>query len=246
MTKRIEDELRELLGTSAEGFDMDGAIPPRVRKRGRARAFRALSAVVAVAVLGGALSVVTLRGHPAGSTGTTNRATGGTGVRLLSYDGDPSSPPDATALQEQAQCMRDHGFDVPFPVETGIGREIVPPAGSIDRSSPAWQEAEFVTCSLFKFMSGPPPAARVFTAPLPLDIQAFLDCMKGQGFDLPDPVQEAEGMYRIDLSGTSIDTSSDAWNRALFLTCAPPEPSGPSGPSGGPSGPSGGPSGPSA
>src|SRR6266571_1918707 len=221
MTKRIEDELRELLGTSAEGFDMDGALPPRVRKRARARAVRALSAVVVVAVLGGALSVVTLRGHPAGSGSTAGETTGVTGVRLLSYD-DQS----------------------PDPVQTGRGWELQLPA-SIDPNSLAFREAEFVTCALSKFGGWRTPGVLVFGAHTLADVQAFLDCMQGQGFDLPEPTQDANGTYRIDLSGTSIDTSSDAWNRALLITCAPPAPVGPSGPSGGPSGPSGGPSGPS-
>ena len=238
MTKRIEDELRELLGTSAEGFDMDGALPPRVRKRARARAVRALSAVVVVAVLGGALSVVTLRGHPAGSGSTAGETTGVTGVRLLSYD-DQSPYPDGTALEEHVQCMRDQGFDIPDPVQTGRGWELQLPA-SIDPNSLAFREAEFVTCALSKFGGWRTPGVLVFGAHTLADVQAFLDCMQGQGFDLPEPTQDANGTYRIDLSGTSIDTSSDAWNRALLITCAPPAPVGPSGPSGGPSGPSGG------
>jgi hypothetical protein len=234
MTKRIEDEIREQFQLDAEGFEMDGTLPPRVRRRARTRAMRTLSAVVVVSLAGGALSVVTLRGHPSGPA----RSPAAPAVRLLDYTGDPTDA-DGSALEQHAQCMRDQGFDVPNPVRTDTGWEVTLPP-SIDRSSPAWQEAEFVTCALSKFLSGPPPANLVFAAPTPTDVQAFLDCMRGQGFDLPEPTQDADGAYRIDLSTTSIDTSSDAWNRALLITCAPPVPVGPSGPSGGPSGPSGG------
>jgi hypothetical protein len=77
-------------------------------------------------------------------------------------------------------------------------------------------------------------------------IAVFVTCMQAQGFELPDPAQGTGGSYRFDIP-SAIDTSSDAWNQALFVTCALPDPwpsgpppSGPIGPSGGPSGPLGG------
>src|SRR6266511_253028 len=233
MTTKIEDELRQLFGTSAEGFEMDGALPPRVRRRARARAVRALSAVVAVAIVGGVVSVATLRGN---SPAPTARSAAVPRVRLMDYFHDSTGAdngPDASALSQHAQCMRDQGFDVPDPVRTGDGWQIEIPQD--ESSSPAWREAEFVTCAMSKFMAWPAPGNLRLEAPTSADVGAFVDCMRAQGFDLPDPTQTADGTYTIDLSTVSFDPASDDWNRVL-LTCAPP-PYGPAGaPGPGPSG----------
>jgi hypothetical protein len=228
MPKRIEDELRELLGSGTEGFDMDGALPPRVRKRARARAFRALSVVVVVAVATGGATVATLRGHPSGPTRTVARAPV---VKLMNYIDDPTDA-DGSVLRQVAQCMRDHGFDIPDPVSTGDGWQIEVPADSIDRSSSTWQEAAFVTCNLSKFVDRPLTGDLVLGDRTPDEIAAFLTCMQGQGFDLPEPTQRADGLWVYDLQTTPIDTGSDAWNRAMLITCAFPGGDGPSGPSG--------------
>jgi hypothetical protein len=239
MTNRLEDELRELFGTTADRFEMDGTMPPGVRKRARARAFRALSAVVGVAILAGGLSVVSLRAHPAGQRATSAAVPG---ITLVDYVND-SPYPDLTAAKEQARCMRDQGFDFPDPVQNGTGWQIALPS-SIDQSSYAWREALFVTCAISKFANVPPPEHLGFVAPTLEDAQALVDCMQAQGFHLPAPTQQGD-RYEIDLSHTSIDTSSDAWNQALLVTCTPPQPpwvypSGSIGPTGGgSSGPSG-------
>ncbi|MDP9343967.1 MAG: hypothetical protein M3Q23_18120 [Actinomycetota bacterium] len=217
MTTRIEDELRDLLGTNAEGFEMDGTLPPRVLRRARARAFRAVSAVVVVAIVAGTVSVATLRGHPRGPARTT---AGAPVVKLVNYIDD--SDADGAGLEQYAQCMRGQGFDVPDPVRTDDGWRILVPADSIDRSSPGWQEAAFVTCRLTQFVDRPLSGDLVLGDRTPAEIDGFLACMQAQGFDLPEPTKRADGLYRYDLQTTPIDTSSEAWNRALFVTCAFP------------------------
>ena len=218
MTTRIEDELRDLFEASAERFQMGGTMPPRVRRRARARALRALSAVVAVAVVAGVVSVATLDRRPAGPPA---RASGAPVVQLVDYI-DGATGADGSGLEQYAQCMRDQGFDVPDPVQAGDGWHIEVPAGSIDRSSPAWQEAAFVTCGLAKFVDRPLSGDLILGDRTPDQIAGFLACMQGQGFDLPEPTQRADGQYVYDLQTTPIDTRSDAWNRALFVTCAFP------------------------
>ena len=218
MKTRIEDELRDLLGSSAEGFEMDGTLPPRTLRRARARAFRAVSAVVVVVVIAaGTVSVATLRGHP-GPAGTT---AGAPVVTLVNYI-DDSTDADGTGLEQYAQCMRGQGFDVPDPVRTDDGWRILVPADSIDRSSPGWQEAAFVTCGLTQFVDRPLSGDLILGNRTPDQIAGFLTCMQAQGFDLPEPTQRADGQYVYDLQTTPIDTRSDAWNRALFVTCAFP------------------------
>jgi hypothetical protein len=53
-----------------------------------------------------------------------------------------------------------------------------------------------------------------------------MSCMTRQGFDLPEPTKDGSGRYasdewQFDLTRTSVDTSTRAWNRAMFVTCAP-------------------------
>lgn len=219
MTTKIEDELRELFESNAKRFEMDPALPPGVRRRARARALRALSAVVAVGVVAATASLLTL-----GRTQSAPRhvATGHAPVvKLLSYI-DDGTDTDGAALRRVAQCMRDQGFDVPDPVQTGDGWQIEVPADSIDRSSPAWQEAAFVTCNLSKFEDRPLTGDLILGNRTPEQIASFLTCMRGEGFDLPEPTQRADGQYVYDLQTTPIDTDSDAWNRAMFVTCAFP------------------------
>ena len=237
MTTKIEDELRELFGSTADGFEMGRTMPPWVRKRARARAFRAISAVMAVGVVGSALGVATLRDQPAGPGSSSSAVPR---VRLVSYT-DDQSVPDLTAAQEQVQCLRDQGFDVPDPVSTDTRIELQLPS-SIDQSSLAWREALFVTCAMSKFWDQPPPEGLVFVAATEPDAQALVDCMQAQGFDLPAPTQQGD-RYEIDLRATLIDTTSDTWNQALFVACTPAQPpwgypSDPSGPTSGSSGPS--------
>jgi hypothetical protein len=46
--------------------------------------------------------------------------------------------------------------------------------------------------------------------------------MSGQGFELPEPTRNASGCYeQFDLTRTRIDTSTPAWNEAMFVVCAP-------------------------
>jgi hypothetical protein len=219
MTTRIEDDLRELFQTSAGRFEMDGTMPAGVRRRARGRAVRTLSAVVAVAVVAATASLLSLGRTP--STARHSPPGHAPVVKLVSYI-DDSTDADGSALQQVAQCMRDQGFDVPDPVRTGDGWQIEVPADSIDRSSPAWQEAAFVTCNLSKFVSRPLTGDLILGNRTPDQIAGFLACMKGQGFDLPEPTQRADGQYVYDLQTTPIDTSNDAWNRAMLVTCAFP------------------------
>jgi len=48
--------------------------------------------------------------------------------------------------------------------------------------------------------------------------------MEEEGFALPEPRRGLSGHHdaeewEFDLTGTEIDTSTDRWNRALFVTC---------------------------
>jgi hypothetical protein len=50
--------------------------------------------------------------------------------------------------------------------------------------------------------------------------------MSRQGFTLPEPKRDTSGSYDVDewqfdLTRTTVDTSTPAWNRAMFAICAP-------------------------
>ena len=50
-------------------------------------------------------------------------------------------------------------------------------------------------------------------------LHQYIDCMRGQGYDLPDPTETADG-WTILVSPGSIDRSDPAWREAAFVTCA--------------------------
>jgi hypothetical protein len=124
--------------------------------------------------------------------------------------------------------MRSHGFHVPDPTEGPDGEWSVivndPKASGLDPADPGFREAMFLTCGP---LGGPLTGVMVIGGPR-AKVDQFISCMKGQGFDLPDPVKDTSGDYDIDewqfdLSGTGIDTSTSEWNGAVFVTCAPAE-----------------------
>ncbi len=223
MKKRIEDALREQLHRAGAEFDMDRSMPARVVRRSRQRRFRVASAIVAVAVVGATTSAVALRVSHEGSGPASTHS-----LRLADYLlGSDSSystgvaRPDDSVLQQVASCLRDQGFPVPDPTHTGPGTQIRLP-DSIDPSSEAWKEAAFVTCRASRFDQV--AWAQPGVLGLPLDqagLQDFVSCMHDQGYDLPAPTKEGD-RYEFDLAQSGIDTSTDQWNRALFVTCAPP------------------------
>jgi len=50
-------------------------------------------------------------------------------------------------------------------------------------------------------------------------LRQVVDCLRGQGFDVPDPTQTGPG-WEIQIPD-SIDTMSPAWREAAFVTCRP-------------------------
>ena len=57
-------------------------------------------------------------------------------------------------------------------------------------------------------------------------VDRFMSRMSRAGFELPEPARDTSGGYdtgewSFDLTGTNIDTATRAWNRAMFVTCAP-------------------------
>jgi hypothetical protein len=216
MKTSIEERLGAHFRATAEEFEPRAAVEPAAgirRARGRIARTVALGAAAAVAV-GWASVSLTRTDHAAPAQGITQ-------VRLVQYVHDATEPDaDGSGLRAYASCMRDEGYDVPDPVRTEQGWTILVPAGSVDRSSPRWREAAFVTCSLERFIPRPLSGDLVMGFDRPT-IDRFIACMGSQGFDLPMAEPDADGNYRWPLDGLGIDTRSDPWNRAVFVTCSP-------------------------
>jgi hypothetical protein len=248
MVKLSESELREMLEGQAVGFVM-APVPPEaiLRKAGRRKARNVMLASVTtlVVVVLVALSVV-----PRGSDRGVNPAAGGNDaavspgspsptsgrLRLVDYvvrgpaAGHPHSRtgPRITVedVRRHATCMRAHGFDVPEPSEQpGGGWAVIvdhPKAHGLAFSSRRFRQAWFVTCGP---LGGPLSGDLVVGGPHRM-IDKFISCMSRQGFTLPEPKRGTSGSYDVDdwqfdLTPTTIDTSTPAWNRAMFVTCAP-------------------------
>jgi hypothetical protein len=52
------------------------------------------------------------------------------------------------------------------------------------------------------------------------EVDAFTNCMRREGFPMPDPVWNGdEAVFKLE--GTGIDVASNAGREAVFVTCAP-------------------------
>jgi hypothetical protein len=227
MKSRIEDELRAHFERVGSTFEMDRSLPSHVLRRARRRTRRVTAAVTAAAVVIGGVSAFALRLDHRG-TSSTVAATKPVVVRLVDYAPEsgtesPDDPAFDSVFQQHIQCMRDQGFDVPNPVQSDHGWSIVFPPGSDPLSDPRWREAALVTCNLLKFENRPLPGDLVMGIGAE-KMAEFLSCMRTQGYDLPQPEVGSDGQYRWPLQalqGLGIDTRTDEWNRAVFMTCSP-------------------------
>jgi hypothetical protein len=55
------------------------------------------------------------------------------------------------------------------------------------------------------------------------ELRAHIDCMRAQGFDIPDAVRTADG-WSIEVDPSVVDVGSTEWREAAFVTCRLPVP----------------------
>jgi hypothetical protein len=237
MIKASEPEIRELLHQRARQFWMAQQLPPAILRRARRKRSRTVMLAGAAVLAIGALGTLALRPAPASNpgdhaaVGAASRSMPTRALKSVSYVlADPttggethahtSDGPTVTVkeLREHARCMRAQGFDVPDPTRTSEGWAVIVDPGAVDLGSPQLREAMFVTCGP---LGGPLTGDLVLGGLSQPQIDRFLACMRGRGFDLPRPRKQPGGDYLFDLRRTGIDTSRPAWNRALFVTCSP-------------------------
>jgi hypothetical protein len=239
--KLFETDLREMLEREAREFEMPAGPSDRTLRRARRRRTRnvLLAGAPAVAAVVFAVLAVTLQAGspqsfaPKRSAGSVPRAH----LRLVDYAvrADPTSDqshsgtgPTITLddVLAHQRCMRAQGFDLPEPTrQPGGGWAVIvdaPTARGLDFRSRSFREAWFVTCG---GLGGPLTGDLVVGGPRS-QIDRFTACMADHGFDLPEPTKDTSGHYdtdewQFDLTSTDIDTSTQAWNRAMFVLCAP-------------------------
>jgi hypothetical protein len=234
MVKLSEDDVREMLQRRASAFGIAPAPSAGTLRSARRRKVR--NVVLASA---GALTVVALAGLSVTLQPGSDRAidsgpaTDGQ-LRLVDYairapaHSHPTTGPEITLgdLTSHQKCMQAQGFDVPKPTRQpgGAWSVILHPARArhLGFGSREFRQAWFVTCGP---LGGPLSGDLIVGGPRP-KIDRFISCMSGAGFNLPEPKKGTSGHYdndawQFDLTRTSIDTSTPAWNQAMFVTCAP-------------------------
>jgi hypothetical protein len=250
MAQFSETDVREMLECRAAEFAMASVPPDGLHRKARRRQVRTVATASATALaliaLAG-LSVNLVRGgdrRPGpevggdSAAGAASRTPASDSLRLVDYsvraparanEHAHSRKGPVVTLEEarrHIRCMRSHGFDLPEPAEQpGGGWAVVvdrPRARGLDFRSRAFRTAEFVTCGP---VGGPLSGEMVIGGRRP-KIDRFIACMRRQGYNLPEPTRDTSGSYDIDewqfdLTRTGIDTSTQAWNRAMFVTCGP-------------------------
>lgn len=236
MVKLSEDDVREMLQRRASAFGIapvpsDGVLR-KVRRRKVRNVVLASAGTLTVLALA-ALSVTLQPGSDRAID--SGHATGGQ-LRLVDYaisspegeDSHSTNGPEITLgdLNRHQKCMRSQGFDIPKPTrQPGGGWSVIlHPASARELSfrSHEFRKAWFVTCGP---LGGPLSGDLIVGGPRS-KIDRFMSCMSGVGFNLPEPEQDTSGHYdndawQFDLTRTSIDTSTPAWNEAMFVTCSP-------------------------
>jgi len=157
---------------------------------------------------------------------SASAGTDGGVASLASPDAAAASPsPDASsnpedAMLDFAQCMRDHGVDMPDPQTGGGGVRIGIGQNGIDPGSEAFQAAQ-EACQHFLDDAG-------FGGPRDLSQEQldqmveFAQCMRDNGIDMPDPA--ADGGMSVQIRGQAssggagpggVDPQSDEFQAAM-------------------------------
>lgn len=216
-----ENELRALLNERARDLEMDTTIPaPLVRTARRRIVARMATAAMAVVIVAVTAASLAFELRP----GAKQVASGGTilvDIDLADYyeneGGESEDLPSRSEVDRHIACMRGQGFDLPDPQRTSDGWAIlVADPERYDRDSTRWLEAAFVTCA-----PPAPPGAGDLIMPgvSQARIEAFRDCMAGQGFQLPEATPTDTG-WRFDNSAGGFDFNDVNWRRATFVTCS--------------------------
>jgi hypothetical protein len=161
------------------------------------RILLAISAVLALSLTGCGSDqpsggVASAGGPPAASTSASSASASGDGRKL-------------------AQCMREHGVDMPDPDPNGV-----PGNTKIDRDSPAFKQA-IEACKQFMPYGG--DLSKV-DPKLVDQLREFTKCLRENGLDVPDPDPNSatfglEGMANLDQNNPTVKKAFEACQSKL-------------------------------
>jgi hypothetical protein len=220
----LENELRELLRAKAAACAPSLQPCASVVRRGRIRLLR--RAIAAALVIAGAALVATAlqtrvtpsqRAFAAFALDTASRHSDAPS----DAHADPADPVTLAMLKKNNQCLREHGFDLPAPVKTAQGWQvIVEDSSPLPSESPdykvrkRWAQAVFVDCRLMDATDDLVLGGRTRQ-----QIEDLMDCARARGFALPAPAETKPGEFEFDLSATAPPWGSQAWYQTVFVTC---------------------------
>jgi hypothetical protein len=115
--------------------------------------------------------------------------------------GGVSASSEHEGFLQFAECMRDHGFDVPDPQPGSGGNLHVAPDNDIGQTDPGFR-ATAETCQ--SQIPGFEAKASSATEQIPTGAYDFAECMREHGLDFPDPVIE-DGGIRIGPEAGTVD-----------------------------------------
>jgi hypothetical protein len=222
----LEDDLRNMLRERASTFipsaRPSSAIAVRARRRAAKRLFA--TGLVILVALGLGATVV-------GKMTPGERAFAAVNVRQLQDRTADVAPADGHAppgqsislprLEEHVQCLRTHGLNLPDPVKTAEGWQvIVEEAAPLPSESPdpavrkSWAQAVFVDCRLLDATGDLVLGGRSRG-----QIDGLMTCAQSKGFVLPEPKEIKPSEFVFDLNTAAPRWGSQAWYETVFVTC---------------------------
>lgn len=184
------------------------------RRRRPWRSARLLAAGVAVVVLVGGLALNLAGGDDddpdaVASLDGSDGSGADDGSSGSDDDGQPSDREVQDAMLEYAQCMREHGVDMPDPEFSEDGGGVITRQeagrGSGATGGPGdeeWEAAQEACGSIMEDVRGSvtPPSPEEL-AEMQDKLVAMAECMRARGYDMPDPVVGSEGQISIEMRG---------------------------------------------
>jgi hypothetical protein len=220
-----EDEIRHMLRAKAASAPLPR---PRASVIATARRRRIRRVVVVTVPIAAALSAATmLAGQPTADEPAyaafklTKKARVASDGPTRHQHAARGQPITRAMLEKNVECMRGQGFDLPDPVKTSDGWQvIVEDSQPLPSESPdfnvrkRWAEAVFVECRLIDAAGDLVLGGRTRE-----QIKSVMRCARERGFVLPAPEETRPGEFTFDLDATSPRWGSEAWYRTVFVTC---------------------------
>lgn len=151
---------------------------------------------------------------------------GGGGVASLSGQGDQTTTTTANGGKKDfqqarlawAKCMREHGVDVPDPGADGRVRVQRNADGTSEKGRRAFPDdpkfdGAMKACE--KHMQGVEPPAGLNPEQMQERVLALTKCLRGRGFDVPDPQFNGRGGVLMRMAPEGVDPESKEFQDAL-------------------------------